>query len=193
MNFFIFFWFFPLKLVYFWTKSKNIYIWVFFPLICATDFNFGTKNNGRRKYSTLKTVIFASYWGTPLVQFSKFKNFLWACWFLCKIRSNFVSLPWKLHNPYCHRTIISDNFSLNLMTLPCFACLQFFIFSKVDTCIERPCLLLQKKRGLWSLKGICMIVNLNLNEFALSHPMGSRWPYFYILPIHIWYLLPCSI
>ena len=48
-------------------------------------------------------LIFASYWGCPLVQFSKFKNFLWVCWFLCKILSNFVSLPWKLHNPYCHR------------------------------------------------------------------------------------------
>ena len=54
------------------------------------------------KYSTLKTVIFASYWGSPLVQFSKFKKFLWVCWFLCKNLSNFVSLPWKFHNPYCH-------------------------------------------------------------------------------------------
>ena len=32
----------------------------------------------------------------------KIQNFLWVCWFLCKILSNFVSLPWKLHNPYCH-------------------------------------------------------------------------------------------
>ena len=54
------------------------------------------------KYSTLKTVIFANYWGSPLVQFSKFKNFLWVCWFLCKKLSNFVPPAWKLHNPYCH-------------------------------------------------------------------------------------------
>ena len=74
----------------------------FFHSFCATDLNFGTKNNGGMKYSTLKTVIFASYWGSPLVQFSKLKNFLWACWFLCKNLSNFVPLPWKLHNPYCH-------------------------------------------------------------------------------------------
>ena len=47
-------------------------------------------------------MIFASYWGSPLVKFSKFKNFLWVCWFLCKNLSNFVSLPWKFHNPYCH-------------------------------------------------------------------------------------------
>ena len=54
------------------------------------------------KYSTLKTVIFASYWVSPLVQFSKFKNFLWVCWFLCKNLSNFVSLPENLRNRYYH-------------------------------------------------------------------------------------------
>ena len=43
-----------------------------------------------------------SYWGSPLVQFSKFKNFLWVCWFLDKNLSNFVPPVWKLHNPYCH-------------------------------------------------------------------------------------------
>ena len=47
-------------------------------------------------------MIFASYWGSPPVQFSKFNNFLWACWSLCKNLSNFVPLPWKIHNPYCH-------------------------------------------------------------------------------------------
>ena len=40
-------------------------------------------------------MIFASYWGSPLVQFSKFNNFFWVCWFLGKNL-------WKLHNPYCH-------------------------------------------------------------------------------------------
>ena len=75
---------------------------VFFHSFCATDLNFGIKNFGGMKYSSLKTVIFASYWGSPLVQFSKFKIFLWVCWFLCKNLSNFVSLPWKFHNPYCH-------------------------------------------------------------------------------------------
>ena len=74
----------------------------FFHSLCPTDLNFGTKNNGGMKYSTLKTVIFASYCGSPLVQFSKFKKFLWVCWFSCKNLSNFVSLPWKFHNPYCH-------------------------------------------------------------------------------------------
>ena len=50
------------------------------------------------------------YWGFPLVQFSKFKNFLWVCWFLYKILSNFVSLPWKLHNPYCHNLHTQDHY-----------------------------------------------------------------------------------
>jgi hypothetical protein len=37
---------------------------------CATDLNFGTKNNGRMKNSTLKILIFASYWGPELVRSS---------------------------------------------------------------------------------------------------------------------------
>ena len=39
---------------------------------------------------------------SPLVQNSKFNNFLWVCWFLCKNLSNFVPPAWKLHNPYWH-------------------------------------------------------------------------------------------
>ena len=42
------------------------------------------------------------YCDSSLVQFSKFNNFLWVCWFLGKNLSNFVSPVWKLHNPYCH-------------------------------------------------------------------------------------------
>ena len=111
-----FFQFLLLKLVHFWTKNrKNIY-GRFFHSFCATDLNFGTKNNGRMKYSTLKTLIFASYWGSPLVQFSKFNKFLWACWFLCKNLSNFVPLPWKLHNPYCHTSHTTYNESIDLNT-----------------------------------------------------------------------------
>ena len=56
----------------------------------------------KSKWSTLKSLTFASYWGSPLVQFSKFKNFLWVCWFLGKNLSNFVPPVWKLHSQYCH-------------------------------------------------------------------------------------------
>ena len=38
----------------------------------------------------------------PLIQNSKFNNFLWVCWFLCKNISNFAPPAWKLHNQYCH-------------------------------------------------------------------------------------------
>ena len=38
-----------------------------------------------------------------VVQFSKFDNFLWLCWFLGKNLSNCISPVWKLHNPYCHK------------------------------------------------------------------------------------------
>ena len=43
-NFFVFFWFFPSKLVYFRTKSRKKRYGYFFHSICATDFSFGTKN-----------------------------------------------------------------------------------------------------------------------------------------------------
>ena len=76
-NFIVFFHFFPLKLVYFWTKSRKIIHGCFFHSFCDTDFNFGTKNKGRIKQSTLKTLIFASYWGSPLDQFSKFNYLIW--------------------------------------------------------------------------------------------------------------------
>ena len=39
----------------------------------------------------------------PLTPISKFNNFLWVCKFLGKNLSNFVSPPWKLDNPYCHK------------------------------------------------------------------------------------------
>ena len=42
------------------------------------------------------------FWGSPLVQFSKFNNFHWVCWFSCKNLSNFVYPVWKLYNLYCH-------------------------------------------------------------------------------------------
>ena len=45
----------------------------------------------------LKNSDFCKFWGSPLVQFSKFNNFLCLCWFLCKTL-NFVSLVLKLHN-----------------------------------------------------------------------------------------------
>ena len=47
-------------------------------------------------------MIFASFWGSPWVQFSKFKNFLWVCLFLGKNLSNCIHPVWKLHNLYCH-------------------------------------------------------------------------------------------
>ena len=43
---------------------------------------------------------------SPLVQFSKFNDFLLICWFLCINLSNFVSLVLKLHNQECHTQLI---------------------------------------------------------------------------------------
>ena len=56
-------------------------------------------------YSKLTLIVgrlgdFALFDTSPLVQFSKFKNFPWVCWFLGKNLSNFIYPVWKLHNPY---------------------------------------------------------------------------------------------
>ena len=51
-----------------------------------------------------------------LIQFSKFNNFLWVCWFLGKNLSNFVPLVWKLHNGYCH-TVYAFHFRALLLRI----------------------------------------------------------------------------
>ena len=53
--------FFPLKLVYFWTKIRKSIHGCFFHSLCTSYLNFGTKNNER----ILKTLIFASYTEAP--------------------------------------------------------------------------------------------------------------------------------
>ena len=47
------------------------------------------------KIINLKNQTFASFWVSQLVQFSKFKKFLWVCWFLGKNLSNFIPPTWK--------------------------------------------------------------------------------------------------
>ena len=65
---------------------------------------------------TLK-VTFWSHFDTfdtsPLTQFSKFNNFLWVCWFLCKNLSNFVLPVWRLHNPYCRNGQTHNRYRLS--------------------------------------------------------------------------------
>ena len=52
----------------------------------------------KSKYSTLKNLIFASYWGSSLVQFLKFKSFLWVCSFLGKNLSTRIAMwGWRGH------------------------------------------------------------------------------------------------
>ena len=52
----------------------------------------------------IENWLWKSNFGTfsPLYQFSKFKYFLWVCWFSGKNAFNFVSPLWKLDNMYCH-------------------------------------------------------------------------------------------
>ena len=56
---------------------------------------------------------------SPLIQNSKFNNFLWVCWFLGKNLSNFVFPVWKLHNPYFHNAGYEALHSLTGCIQPC--------------------------------------------------------------------------
>ena len=61
-----------------------------------------------------------------LIQFSKFNDFLWVCWFLGKNLSNFIPLVWKLHNRYCHtmhRTVWLNTFF--------YLCVCFFLYVSI--------------------------------------------------------------
>jgi hypothetical protein len=49
-----------------------------------------------------ESQILALFDTFPLIQFSKFNNFLWVCWFLGKNLSNYVPPTWKLNNLYYH-------------------------------------------------------------------------------------------
>ena len=50
----------------------------------------------------LFSKVMPNFWWLELRQFKKYNNFLWRYWFLVKNLSDFVSLHWKLDNPYYH-------------------------------------------------------------------------------------------
>ena len=72
--FFVFFRFFPLKLVYFWTKSwKNTY-GCFFHSFCATYFNFGT--NWKNEITNFKNSDFCKLCAISMLDIkNNFANF----------------------------------------------------------------------------------------------------------------------
>ena len=61
-NFFVFFQFFPLKLVYFWTKSRKKNIWVFFPHILCHWFQFWHQKQWKIEIINLKNSDFCNFW-----------------------------------------------------------------------------------------------------------------------------------
>ena len=46
----------------------------------------------------------------PLLKFSQVNNLIWIQSFFSQDLSNFISLPWKLHNRYCHSIKLSSSF-----------------------------------------------------------------------------------
>ena len=87
------------------------------------------------EYIFLITWIFKSLyfliWGplfdtSSLLQFSKFIDFIDSRWFLAKKLSNFVSLPRKLHNRYCHND--DESFTISLgRKMPFYTCWNRFV------------------------------------------------------------------
>ena len=47
------------------------------------------------------------YWQLCICQFIRYNNFFWLCLFLAKNQPIFLSLPWKLDNPYYHNVSMS--------------------------------------------------------------------------------------
>ena len=83
-------------------------------MYCLMKTNEKVSDNFWHRKLTLK-VKFWSNFGTfdtsPLIQFSKFNNFLWVCWFLSKNLSNFAPPAWKLDNLYYHNLSNYSNLS----------------------------------------------------------------------------------
>ena len=92
-------------------------------------------------------------------QFTKYKFFLWASWFLAKTLSNFVCPLWKLDNTYYHRT-----WPKYLITAFCMGThLLIWIFN------------------LFSISSV-----RNLPNWSWSQPCATPWPVFWvsIMKIH---------
>ena len=53
-----------------------------------------------------KFTLKVKFWHFGTAYYTNLQNsiisFEYVCWLLVKTLSNFVSLPWKIHNPYCH-------------------------------------------------------------------------------------------
>ena len=50
------------------------------------------------KNAKIVLILYPPFENSLLIQNSKFNNFLWVCWFVCKNLSDFVSLVLKVHN-----------------------------------------------------------------------------------------------
>ena len=76
---------------------------------CASKFVFFNEKKNEKDLDDFwhrKLTLKVKFWHflTPS-RYSNFPNLVFLfeySWFLAKNLSNFVSLPWKLHNPYCH-------------------------------------------------------------------------------------------
>ena len=112
--------------------SKSIFYVKNHPKLC--DFFFIEEYEFRNTF--LNHFIFLKWCpifdSSPLLQFSKFNDFLCECWFLAKNLSNFVPLPWKRYNRYCHRWKYSWGKSTDLSNFS----LDKIVFNYVSTYVR---------------------------------------------------------
>ena len=76
---------------------------LFFQIMMQKSFvKFAYKNDINVNIYLLSKIQQTAVFLPKLIQFSKFNDFLWVCWFLGKNQSNFVPPAWKLGNRYYH-------------------------------------------------------------------------------------------
>ena len=91
------------------TTSSNV-----LPLhLSCPQFEFSLEAKGLNPDHLLKSFLIdfenqVLHFLATLCQLTKYKNFLFEYWFLAQNLSNFVSLPWKLDNPYYHTMCIAS-------------------------------------------------------------------------------------
>ena len=111
---------------------------------------------------------FALFDTSPLIQFSKFNNYLWVCSFLGKNLPNFLPPVWKLHNPYCHSSGLDMCYLFRLETLKVtqviLGCVEHTVLPRFQNYLISP--LKASNSASIQLKGFWI---LHLNHESIYH------------------------
>ena len=140
----------PIFLIFLSLKNTNLGVY-FLLLTFFDNINFLFK---------LSSKMMPNFWQLPITPILKTWQFHLNSWFLAKNLSNFVSIPWKLHNRYCHN---GRKFTLFNMQ-PWYVIEGLWIFW---------CHLLSKLKWFIMMKGLC---TLNNPSFPNRTTLFELWP-----------------